>query len=173
MIKRNESNVVLDECNSLLGSCAVQSGHLHILDSHNPKSHVTLDAFLCDILLLSNDTCKIAVRSSNSLNALGNSVRLRQRTMGAVRETRIPECACCRVAYSSGPQGAIFYNDTPPGLNNISPTQPESQVYLQVCYPHPTEARLPFIPARIKPDLFTNCPNNRNINTCFSIYKCQ
>jgi hypothetical protein len=31
------------------------------------------------------------------------------------------------------------------------PAQTEPKIYLQICYPSPTEARLPSAPARIKP----------------------
>jgi hypothetical protein len=51
-----------------------------------------------------------------------------------------------------------------PARRPFVPTQPEPEVYLQICYPYPTQARLSFIPARMKPDLFTICPDYRIIN---------
>jgi hypothetical protein len=55
-----------------------------------------------------------------------------------------------------------FYNFTRPDPRSI---WPEPEVYLQIL-PNPTEARIPFIPARMKSGLFTMCPDYRIINTC-------
>jgi hypothetical protein len=48
--------------------------------------------------------------------------------------------------------------------------QPEPKVHLQICYLHPTEARLILIAARIKPDQVTICPDCRVIDSCFRRY---
>jgi hypothetical protein len=55
-----------------------------------------------------------------------------------------------------------------PARGPFGSTEPEPDVYLLICYPSPTEARPPFIPARIKSDVFTVFPDYPVINTYFS-----
>jgi hypothetical protein len=49
-----------------------------------------------------------------------------------------------------------------PAREPFGPTQPESQVYLQIYYSYPTEARH-YIAARMKPELFNIYPDDRVI----------
>jgi hypothetical protein len=45
-----------------------------------------------------------------------------------------------------------------PARTPLGPTRPEPEVYFQICYPYLTRARLFFIPAQLRPDVFTICP---------------
>lgn len=65
-------------------------------------------------------------------------------------------CSPLRRPFVSHPRGLHG-----PKFQNY-PAQPEA------CYPHTTEARLPFTAARIKLDLLTVCPHFRVTNTYFS-----
>ena len=43
------------------------------------------------------------------------------------------------------------------------PVRPYPEVYLRMCYPHPTETRLLYIIARMRSDLFTVCLHYHDI----------
>jgi hypothetical protein len=58
--------------------------------------------------------------------------------------------------------GQNFRIEPGPAREAFSP----SPQFIFKCYQYPTQARLPFIPARMKPHLFTICPDYHIINTC-------
>jgi hypothetical protein len=50
----------------------------------------------------------------------------------------------------------------------VNMSAPAARSLSSCMFPHSTQTRLHFIPARMRPDLFTTCPDYRIINTFFA-----